>query len=215
MGILLPIELSSHSKEDRHTVDFTSGADLQHLGGYFISGDKVLYVLLTATHHLQSQKHTMTACTSLVFLLLFPCLPSSLLHLSSIFCSSKHISTEAPLVLLRGSAVPCAGVAPEPYGTSPVPYGAAPTAPETPQKHLGRASWDPQDPQHHSAPGSSPLSHRNHHCDISQDSHDTPQNHSFLSQITENPTSPSKRLIKSEFTFLSAIVIKVKRTGLP
>lgn len=133
MGILLPIELSSHSKEDRHTVDFTSGADLQHLGGYFISGDKVLYVLLTATHHLQSQKYTMMACTLVVFLLLFPCLSSSLLHSSSIFCSSKHIPTEAALVLLRGSAVPCAGVAPQPSGTSPVPHGAAPTAPQRPQ----------------------------------------------------------------------------------
>lgn len=137
----------------RHTVDFTSGADLQHLGGYFISGDKVLYVRLTATHHLQSQKYTVMACALVVLLLLFLCLSSPLLHLSSIFCSSKHIPTEVPLVLLRGSAVPCAGVAPEPPGTSPVPHGAAPAAPQRPHSN----TWDPQDPQHHFAPGT-PLS---------------------------------------------------------
>lgn len=141
------------TQQGRHTVDFTSGADLQHLGGYFISRDKVLYVQLTPKHHLQSQKYTMMACTLVVFLLLFLCLSSPLLHLPSTFCSPKHIPTEAPLVLLGGSAVPCARVAPEPSGTSPVPHGAAPTAPQRPHSN----SWDPQDPQDHFAPGSPPL----------------------------------------------------------
>lgn len=63
------------TQQGRHTVDFTSGTDLQHWGGYFISGDKVLYVQLTATHHLQSQKHMMMAWTLVVLLLLFPCFP--------------------------------------------------------------------------------------------------------------------------------------------
>lgn len=157
MGILLPIELSSHSKEDRHTVDFTSGADLQHLGGYFISGDKVLYVLLTATHHLQSQKYTMMACTLVVFLLLFPCLSSSLLHLSSIFCSSKHSHRGSTGVAEGLSCALCWGGSTTIWN-QPCPTRSSPNcSTETPEQHLGRDSWDPQDTtfiQHHSAPGS-------------------------------------------------------------